>query len=159
MTLCGQTNTQVPHSQQLPYATTSFIICLKVTCAIERESIGAAFVESTLERLSREVGGAGVAGTGPLSAPLNLNRCAPMAPDRAARARDPDASHLALHDSPMSTNAAPLRVASAFGDRTCRRADVAAGDLADGEAALAAAHDQRAFALGGTRDPIGDAER
>src|SRR5690242_6524750 len=30
MTLCGQTRTHVPHSQQLPYATTSFIICRKV---------------------------------------------------------------------------------------------------------------------------------
>src|SRR4051812_1274027 len=30
MTLCGQTSTHEPHSQQLPYATTSFIICLKV---------------------------------------------------------------------------------------------------------------------------------
>src|SRR5262245_36188343 len=29
MTLCGHTSTHVPHSQQLPYATTSFIICLK----------------------------------------------------------------------------------------------------------------------------------
>src|SRR5262249_20216567 len=34
MTLCGQTSTHVPHSQQLPKATTSFIICLKVTCDI-----------------------------------------------------------------------------------------------------------------------------
>src|SRR5215475_7542738 len=32
MTLCGQTSTHEPHSQQLPYCTTSFIICLKLGC-------------------------------------------------------------------------------------------------------------------------------
>src|ERR1043166_1883247 len=39
MTLCGQTRTHVPHSQQLPYATTSFIICLKVGCSMGRGTL------------------------------------------------------------------------------------------------------------------------
>ena len=47
MTLCGQTSTHVPHSQQLPYATTSFIICLKVVCSTGRELSRAADAEST----------------------------------------------------------------------------------------------------------------
>jgi hypothetical protein len=33
MTLCGHTSTHEPHSQQLPYATTSFIIAFKLGLA------------------------------------------------------------------------------------------------------------------------------
>src|SRR4029077_12112677 len=59
MTLWGQTSTQVPHSQQLPKATTSFIICLNVTCDMRRDPSAATRVakENAIGRVRRAAGG------------------------------------------------------------------------------------------------------